>query len=273
MAASYELHDEPELESPVLLLASRAGSTPASPRSTSAGAVLGRLDTEPGRHVRRRRAARPPRPPPDHAPRRRRQHRPQLAGHRAAAGDDASGNDLLVLVGRRARSLLAGVHPRGGRPRACASAPGMVVGLGAYPAAVPHTRPTVCRSPRAPPSWPRRWPFLRGTLDVPAGRAGGHRARLRRRRPSRDRPLGAGAPLHLGDALPRGQPGDPPGHWPTSPPRPARRHTRRGGRGGPQPARPIIAGNAEHAAWSPRSSGRPTRPGHHGHPVRRRPRR
>ena len=46
----------------------------------------------------------------------------------------------------------------------------MVVGLGAYPAPVPHTRPTPCRSPRRRrASWPSRSAFVPGHIDVPAG--------------------------------------------------------------------------------------------------------
>jgi hypothetical protein len=45
----------------------------------------------------------------------------------------------------------------------------MIVGLGAYPAAVPHTRPVVLSCTANSELLASRWPFLRGTLEVPAG--------------------------------------------------------------------------------------------------------
>ena len=93
----------------------------------------------------------------------------------------------------------------------------MVVGLGAYPAAVPHTRPTMLSVTASTDDLASQWPFLRGTLDVPGRRAGRDRARGGRRRPARARPVGAGAALHVGDGLPRREPlahlGHP-GRWP-----------------------------------------------------------
>ena len=45
----------------------------------------------------------------------------------------------------------------------------MVVGLGAYPAPVPHTRPTMLSVTASTPRTGGAWPFSAGTLDVPAG--------------------------------------------------------------------------------------------------------
>jgi predicted ATP-grasp superfamily ATP-dependent carboligase len=44
-----------------------------------------------------------------------------------------------------------------------------VIGLGAYPAPVPHTRPVALASTASTPELARRIGFVRGTLDVPAG--------------------------------------------------------------------------------------------------------
>jgi predicted ATP-grasp superfamily ATP-dependent carboligase len=44
-----------------------------------------------------------------------------------------------------------------------------VLGLGAYPAPVPHTRPVQLSSTASSPELARRSGFIRGTLDVPAG--------------------------------------------------------------------------------------------------------
>ena len=79
-----------------------------------------------------------------------------MAGHRAAARQRiATGNDLLLLVGAepdtRWRAFTDAVVDL-----ALQFGTRMVVGLGAYPAAVPHTRPTllVVHGQRRP-SWPR----------------------------------------------------------------------------------------------------------------------
>lgn len=45
----------------------------------------------------------------------------------------------------------------------------LVLGLGAYPAPVPHTRPVHLASTASTPELARRIGFVRGTLDVPAG--------------------------------------------------------------------------------------------------------
>jgi predicted ATP-grasp superfamily ATP-dependent carboligase len=44
-----------------------------------------------------------------------------------------------------------------------------VLGLGAYPAPVPHTRPVQLASTASSPELARHLDFVRGTLDVPAG--------------------------------------------------------------------------------------------------------
>ena len=45
----------------------------------------------------------------------------------------------------------------------------LVLGLGAYPAPVPHTRPVQLSCTASSPDLARRTTFIRGTLDVPAG--------------------------------------------------------------------------------------------------------
>ena len=45
----------------------------------------------------------------------------------------------------------------------------LVLGLGAYPAPVPHTRPVQLSCTASSPELARRTGFIRGTLDVPAG--------------------------------------------------------------------------------------------------------
>jgi hypothetical protein len=84
------------------------------------------------------------------------------------AASDENGNDLL---------LLHGVEPDHSWPTFCQAVVELaelfdvrlIIGLGAYPAAVPHTRPVRLASTASSPELARLLGFVRGTLDVPAG--------------------------------------------------------------------------------------------------------
>ena len=141
------------------------------------------LDT--GRHVRHRHAARPPGPPPDHAHRRRHPDRAHLADHRAARpaptprattccsssapspttswrAFSAAVVDLAVEIGCR-----------------------MIVGLGAYPAPAPHTRPTRVVATTASPDLARAGRLHPRPHRRAVRRAGRHRGARPRRRACR----------------------------------------------------------------------------------------
>lgn len=84
------------------------------------------------------------------------------------AAHDLNGRDLLVLAGPEpdhswrafAHAVLALAEELGVT---------MMLGLGAYPAAVPHTRPTQLSITANSEELAGRWSYLRGTLEVPAG--------------------------------------------------------------------------------------------------------
>lgn len=84
------------------------------------------------------------------------------------AASDEEGNDLL---------LLHGVEPDHSWPTFSQAVVELaelfdvrlIIGLGAYPAAVPHTRPVRLASTASSPELARLLGFVRGTLDVPAG--------------------------------------------------------------------------------------------------------
>lgn len=84
------------------------------------------------------------------------------------AATDRDGNDLLLLVGAEpdhrwhafTRAVTGLALELGAR---------MVVGLGAYPAAVPHTRPAQLSATASSPELARLVGFLPGTVDVPGG--------------------------------------------------------------------------------------------------------
>ena len=153
------------------------------------------------RDVRRRPAARLPRTTPRDAPPRRREHVAHLARHRALRREGP----------RRARRAACSSGTSPTRSGSCSPSrwsrsrvdfgTRLVVGLGAYPFAAPHTRPsrlsTTAQLDRA-----RRTPRLPAQLGRrPRGSRGGDRAELRRDRVARRGALGAGAALRGRDAL------------------------------------------------------------------------
>ncbi len=84
------------------------------------------------------------------------------------AGRDAEGNDVLLLVGHEpdnawhtfCRAVVALASEFGTR---------LVVGLGAYPFAAPHTRPSRLSMTANTAELASSLPYLGNTLDVPAG--------------------------------------------------------------------------------------------------------
>ncbi len=87
---------------------------------------------------------------------------------RLLVGEDRTGNDMLFLVGPEPdlhwRPFVASVvelaHELGVR---------LAVGLGAFPAAAPHTRPVRLAATATTPDLASRVGVVSGTLEVPAG--------------------------------------------------------------------------------------------------------
>jgi predicted ATP-grasp superfamily ATP-dependent carboligase len=83
-------------------------------------------------------------------------------------GHDAGGHDLLLLVGpepdHQWRAFTAAVGEL-----ATSFGVDLVIGLGAFPAPVPHTRPARLASTATTTELAQRVGFLPGALDVPAG--------------------------------------------------------------------------------------------------------
>ncbi len=168
MAAPYELHNEPDLQSPVLVL-SLEGWIDAGYAASSAGAVLlSDFDMTPVATFDADELL-------DHRARRPMMHLIDgvntglsWPGIELRSASDSAGNDLLFLLGAEPdHSWRAFTHAV--VDLALQFGTRMVVGLGAYPAAVPHTRPTMLSVTASTPEVADAWPFLRGTLDVPAG--------------------------------------------------------------------------------------------------------
>ncbi|MEY2589639.1 MAG: hypothetical protein QOJ67_1623 [Acidimicrobiaceae bacterium] len=83
------------------------------------------------------------------------------------AASDADGNDLLLLVGAEPDHRWR-AFSRAAVDLAMEFGARMVVGLGAYPAPVPHTRPTRLAVATTDPSFISSGP-VRATIDVPSG--------------------------------------------------------------------------------------------------------
>jgi hypothetical protein len=168
VTSSYELHQEPQLDSPVLVL-TLEGWIDAGYAAASAAAVLLRdFDMAPVATFDADELL-------DHRARRPIMHLVDgvntglsWPGIELRSASDQAGNDLLFLLGAEPdhswRAFTEEVVNL-----ALQFGTRMVVGLGAYPAAVPHTRPTMLSCTASTPELAAAWPYLRGTLDVPAG--------------------------------------------------------------------------------------------------------
>jgi hypothetical protein len=168
MPATYQLHQQPVLDSPVMLVALEGWIDAGFAAVNAMATVLAGLDTEPVASFDADELL-------DHRARRPVLHLvdgvntslswPGIELRSAKCG---MGRDLLLLVGAEPdhswRAFTAAVIDLAQR-----FATRMIVGFGAYPAAVPHTRPTVMSVTASDEELAGRWPFLRGTLDVPAG--------------------------------------------------------------------------------------------------------
>ncbi|MBV9952794.1 MAG: PAC2 family protein [Acidimicrobiia bacterium] len=168
MPATYQLHEQPELDSPVLLVALEGWIDAGFAAVNAMATVLAGLDTEPVASFDADELL-------DHRARRPVLHLVEgvntslsWPGIELRSAKCAMGKDLLLLVGaepdhswRAFTTAVIDLAQRFGTR--------MVVGFGAYPAAVPHTRPTVMSVTASDEEMAGRWPFLRGTLDVPAG--------------------------------------------------------------------------------------------------------
>jgi hypothetical protein len=85
-----------------------------------------------------------------------------------SAGSDPDGNDVLFLLGAEPDHTWRGFS-RAVVDLALEFGTRMVVGLGAYPAPVPHTRPTRVVATTATPELADQVGTVRGRIDVPAG--------------------------------------------------------------------------------------------------------
>lgn len=168
MSSLYDLHADPTLESPALLLALDGWIDAGFGAAHTVSTLLSSLDTYPiatfdADQLLDHRARRPIMTLIDGVNTALTWPTIELRG-----GTDLDGQDILLLVGAEpdhawkafSNTVLELVKRFEVR---------IIIGLGAYPAAVPHTRPTLISCTANSEELASRWQFLRGSLEVPAG--------------------------------------------------------------------------------------------------------
>lgn len=168
MAASYDLLPHRELERPVLIMALEGWIDAGMAASGAAAALLDDLDTELVARFDADELL-------DHRARRPVLHLVDGVSEgltwpsiEVFAGRDLDDRDVLLLAGPEPdHSWRAFAHAV--VTLAADLGVSQVVGLGAYPATVPHTRPIRLSITAGSEELAGRWPYLRGSLDVPAG--------------------------------------------------------------------------------------------------------
>ncbi|MEZ5177076.1 MAG: PAC2 family protein [Acidimicrobiales bacterium] len=166
--ALYDLHDQPALDSPVLVVVLEGWIDAGFAAGTAVATLLENLDTYPVATFDADTLL-------DHRARRPVLHLVEgvntglsWPGIELRAATDEAGNDLLLLLGAEpdhqwrlfTEAVVELAQDLGVR---------MVVGLGAYPATVPHTRPVTMSVTASTDELAAVSGLLRGSLDVPAG--------------------------------------------------------------------------------------------------------
>ena len=164
----YELHARPPLDRPVLVVGMEGWIDAGLGAATAMATLLGSVTTEPVATfdvdtLLDHRARRPIVRIIDGVNTGLRWPEIQLLG-----GHDADAHDLLLLTGpepdHQWRAFTAAVGEL-----ALSFGVSLVIGLGAFPAPVPHTRPARLASTATTAELAQRVGFLPGALDVPAG--------------------------------------------------------------------------------------------------------
>jgi proteasome assembly chaperone (PAC2) family protein len=164
----YELHEHPDLDSPVVVQALEGWIDAGLGAATAIGSILGSTDTTTIATFDADSLL-------DHRARRPTMHLVDGVNTgltwptiELRVASDRVGNDLLLLVGAEPDHQW-GAFSTAVVDLALDFGARMVVGLGAYPAAVPHTRPTMLSATATSAELAEQVGFVRGTIDVPAG--------------------------------------------------------------------------------------------------------
>ena len=168
-AALYEIHEPagPRRAGP-RRRTRRVDRRAASARQLPASARRGSRRPDSDRDVRQRPAARLPSSPADDAPPRRGEHRARPGRASSCTTRRTTAARIVLLLGHEPDALW-----RQFTEQAVALAVDfgvrLVVGLGAYPFAAPHTRPSRLSTTANSSDLAERLGYLRNSVDVPAG--------------------------------------------------------------------------------------------------------
>ncbi|CAN5646297.1 PAC2 family protein [soil metagenome] len=166
--ALYDLHDQPSLDSPVLIMVLEGWIDAGYAAGTAVQTLLHGLDTFPVATFDADQLL-------DHRARRPIMHLVDgvntglsWPGIELRAGTDEDGNDLLLLLGAEPDHAWRG-FTEATIELAQDFGTRLVVGLGAYPATVPHTRAVTMSVTASSAELASVSGLLRGSLEVPAG--------------------------------------------------------------------------------------------------------
>ena len=167
-AALYEIHSRPDLDVPVLVVALEGWIDAGLGAATAAQALVADLEPAVIATFDSDRLLDYRAPAGDASPRWR-EHRADVARHPAPPREGPCWEGPVAAARARARRTVEAIHRAISRARPSTSGRCLVVGLGAYPFAAPHTRPSRLSTTANSSDLAERLGYLRNSVDVPAG--------------------------------------------------------------------------------------------------------
>ena len=159
----------PTLDSPVLVVALEGWIDAGLGAAAAAQALVADLHPTVDRDVRRRPAARLPRTTPGDAPPRRREHRRSRGPASSSTPRRTTRAATCCCSSGTSPTRCGSCSPSRSSRSRVEFGTRLVVGLGAYPFAAPHTRPSRLSTTANSTELAERLGYLRNSVDVPAG--------------------------------------------------------------------------------------------------------
>ena len=203
----FEVHREPVLHEPVLVVALEGWVDAGLGATTAIAALLGQGHDRADRHLQRRALPRPAGPAAGGPHRQRRHHRADLAPHRRAPGARTSRGATCSSWSAPSPTSTGAPSPT---PWSGWPAPGGCAwwsGWGPSRRPAPHTRPVklAATAPASSAHLIEQVGIVQGELEVPAGVLSALEMAFGGDGHAGGEPVGPGAPLRGGHAVPRGR--------------------------------------------------------------------